>query len=1648
MGETINHKIKIALYATVPFQLRVLEPIAKEFETNLISFDAEEIKAWNPDVIVVSAEHEIPLFRNYCDKTNCALVALRHGAGFKYVKPPQEYKEADYICGSEWDQKDFARDGIKPRKKFLLTGNAWVDGVFNVPSRKLNTTSPTFLFAPTWNPDTSAAKFFEGKLIQLIRKVFPESKIVLRPHPNILTYDHKYLQQFADLYKRWINDWQQSLAYGNVEFVTDPKIALPTFFDQTDVMISDASTAIFEFMALNRPILLYTSPHKPEIENYDPEALGNKLRNVGKEFSNEDEFVESLSSLFEEHDQLFLKNQIKYSNEIFGKYQDGKSTNRVISAINNLEERNNMKKENSVLKITKAHGDGSVLMDIGNESEFAKAINELFQKIKPQKIIETGTHLGTGTTTIIANSLKALGLTDTIFHTIEVNPDYCSHAFDYFVDSGLIKQIYLNSGLSVPRSILPTLEEIKNTTVDNIEYQGIYIDHYEQERADLYYKETDFKDTPDDLLGKCLKEYDYKPDFVLLDSAGHMGFIEFQYLINQIESECYIALDDVYHIKHHKSFLSIQSDSRFELIVSSKEKFGFCIAKFTPKQLKKKKQVVKENVFLSNQIKPLPKNIIAIGLVEHIGDIIACEPVSRYVRNIFPDAYIIWVTKPGYKDLIESNPHINEAYPVSCLTEWIFLKNSGLFQEVIDLHIQNRVCPTCNVPLEKVEGRVDITLENYYDHGNLLSAFCQNAGLPILTEAPQVYIRDFERQGVDLIGLPKEYVVFHCLSNEYTRDWKDENWIELARKIKKKWNLQIVEVGHRSVLSQDKTLYTINLCGRLSILQTAEVVNRAKVFVGIDSAIAHAANAVNTYGIILLGEYRAFKKYTPYSGNYSAGINSELIYSAHGPASEIPVVKVLFAVEKALQKVSLQKEKRSEPDYFASPFECNTNKNLVKDFLNQNPFRLISLYLPQFHPFPENDSWWGKGFTEWTNVSKAKPLFPGHYQPHLPSDLGFYDLRLDESRIAQAELAKQYGLEGFCYYHYWFNGRRLLERPFNEVLKSGKPDLPFCLAWANENWTKRWDGREAEMLQEQVYGGEDDAVNHFKWLYPAFLDKRYIRIDNKPVFMIYRPSAIPELEKVIKVWRELAKRSGIGGIYLVAMRTGFEKYPNNYWLSQGFDAELVFQPGTGDINKFNKWQSLASLGGEEFVNTQAIVVDYDKAWPIMASEVTKEDSGFACVVPSWDNTARRAKIGAWILNNSTPEEYQKWLMHEMDRVLERGNDKRVVFINAWNEWAEGNHLEPDMKHGHGYLEATRNAVTNSLANLAKTAISSGDLNSAESYCNMALFKYSSIEANSHHNFVEESASNQTGFVESRFSFDKNLSEIHLLLGIINYKKEEKDRALFHYEQAIAFNNGNVLASVCYADLCNEVNLKDNLTNTYQNLFLLEDHTKTLLTLGRLLDSVGNKNAILFIKTALENGIRDSDIGSISEYDKKLLQLSGLAHFGSSITSAINVLKGVSLFNQANTYLNEGSYEEAKRCFTETMKLLPNHTTSLAGYAIVLKQLGESDAAIETMQKAISLEPGNYQLIKILADLHSELGNYKEAIHIYRQLLALDPNNTDLLMSVAKLQLTLGDYNSAEKLTMHVLEIEPKNQLALDLKITMSEKSYSAEIVNV
>lgn len=356
------------------------------------------------------------------------------------------------------------------------------------------------------------------------------------------------------------------------------------------------------------------------------------------------------------------------------------------------------------------------------------------------------------------------------------------------------------------------------------------------------------------------------------------------------------------------------------------------------------------------------------------------------------------------------------------------------------------------------------------------------------------------------------------------------------------------------------------------------------------------------------------------------------------------------------------------------------------------PLRSLAIYLPQFHPIPENDRWWGKGFTEWTNVSRARPQFPGHHQPHLPADMGFYDLRVPEVRAAQAELARQYGIHGFCYYHYWFTGRRILERPFNEALASGEPDFPFMLCWANENWTRRWDGQDKEVLLHQEYSAADD-VNHIRSLFPAFSDSRYIRIDNKPVFMVYKTSLLPEPERTTERWRNEARAAGIGELYLIRVE-GYSRDPAPQQL--GFDAAMPFAPDWRRLPPSRiapAWQRILRRAGlyEPYLEQQGV---YSYA-QLAETALARPDAGylrFPCVTPMWDNSARRKQRGAAIFHGSTPDLYARWLCGAIARFSPPSPDENLVFINAWNEWAEGNHLEPCQRWGRAYLEATRDVL--------------------------------------------------------------------------------------------------------------------------------------------------------------------------------------------------------------------------------------------------------------------------------------------------------------------------------------------------------------------
>lgn len=344
--------------------------------------------------------------------------------------------------------------------------------------------------------------------------------------------------------------------------------------------------------------------------------------------------------------------------------------------------------------------------------------------------------------------------------------------------------------------------------------------------------------------------------------------------------------------------------------------------------------------------------------------------------------------------------------------------------------------------------------------------------------------------------------------------------------------------------------------------------------------------------------------------------------------------------------------------------------------------RVIAFYLPQYHPIPENDEWWGKGFTEWTNVVKAKPLFKGHYQPRIPSDLGYYDLRVPEVREAQAQLAKDHGIEGFCYWHYWFgNGKRLLERPFNEVLESGKPEFPFCLAWANETWQGfNFGVNGRNVLIEQEYPGDEDYIAHFYKVLPAFLDKRYIKIDNKPLFYIYKPSLLPNPARFIALWQELANKNGLEGIYFVA---------------QVIDLELIEQYRDFGFNAVNtnrfedifKKQSIWSKLKHRIIDTPYIF-DYRKVIKILGGKEDVNESVFPTVMPNWDHTPRSGKKGV-IFHKSSPALFNKHLEDTLDVIKHKQPENRIVFLKSWNEWAEGNYVEPDSRFGLAYLEVIK-----------------------------------------------------------------------------------------------------------------------------------------------------------------------------------------------------------------------------------------------------------------------------------------------------------------------------------------------------------------------
>lgn len=349
--------------------------------------------------------------------------------------------------------------------------------------------------------------------------------------------------------------------------------------------------------------------------------------------------------------------------------------------------------------------------------------------------------------------------------------------------------------------------------------------------------------------------------------------------------------------------------------------------------------------------------------------------------------------------------------------------------------------------------------------------------------------------------------------------------------------------------------------------------------------------------------------------------------------------------------------------------------------------KVYAYYLPQYHPIKENDEWWGKGFTEWVSVAKARPLFKNHYQPIIPGELGFYDLRLPETREHQARLAKEHGIAGFCYWHYWLgDGKRLLERPFNEVLESGKPDFPFYLGWANHSWKGVFFGSGGKILVHQTYNGYEDFKQHFDYLLKAFNDSRYVKIDGKPIIHIFDPKGIPECKKYMDFWRELAVKSGFKGLHIIGENLNLEDKD-----TYGVDAVTYSYhreiQNRNFKNKYLRWivRNVMRIPGS------LKVFQYKDAMKYFLKNNPTPRGEYPCIVPNWDTTARLQK-NAVILHNSTPELFKQHALEVFDAIKDKPKEEKIVYLKSWNEWAEGNYMEPDFKNGRKYLEALRDAL--------------------------------------------------------------------------------------------------------------------------------------------------------------------------------------------------------------------------------------------------------------------------------------------------------------------------------------------------------------------
>lgn len=373
--------------------------------------------------------------------------------------------------------------------------------------------------------------------------------------------------------------------------------------------------------------------------------------------------------------------------------------------------------------------------------------------------------------------------------------------------------------------------------------------------------------------------------------------------------------------------------------------------------------------------------------------------------------------------------------------------------------------------------------------------------------------------------------------------------------------------------------------------------------------------------------------------------------------------------------------------------------------------RIISFYLPQFHPVEVNDKYWGKGFTEWTNVAKAKPIYKNQYQPQIPADLGFYDLRIPEVRELQAKMAEECGVEGFCYWYYWFGrGKKVLELPINEIMKTKKPDFPFCIGWGNHDWSnKTWEKsssfKKDIVFLKQEYLGEQDYTEYFYDVLPMFKDRRYIKVEKKPLFYIYDPDAIPDVGNFIKLWNKLAIENGLEGVFFVAradslgkahlvndknfLNTGLERYKK--YIEEGFDAVNSFSFRRAEILATGYFKKVYRAIKRKMTGYALNKHDYEKVMKNYYTDEDKLEYVFPTLMPRRDRTPRSGK-NALVYDNSTPEKFKIVIKKALECVKDKNEERKIIFLDSWNEWGEGSYMEPDLIYGHGYMNALKEEV--------------------------------------------------------------------------------------------------------------------------------------------------------------------------------------------------------------------------------------------------------------------------------------------------------------------------------------------------------------------